>query len=162
MHCAPTEATSGLFQASVRKFLSTPSPHKRMTLPQTPHPQAKLPPRKPNVSEKDPPPHKKVDPPPPRGGVMTALPTPRFLVVLQSAHVPWYDALWSLYSTWSIFTLPTVLRRVILFGLAAVIHTHAASTSICQYKGGGAVIDSSYRLKNPKFDDLRFPYRLKL
>ena len=27
---------------------------------------------------------------------------------------------------------------------------------------GGAVIDSSYRLKNPKFDDFRFPYRLKL
>ena len=29
-------------------------------------------------------------------------------------------------------------------------------------KGRGAVIDSSYRLKNLKFDDFRFPYRLKL
>ena len=35
-----------------------------------------------------------------------------------------------------------------------------ASARSC--KGGGVVIDSSYRLKNPKFDDFRFPYRLKL
>ena len=43
--------------------------------------------------------------------------------------VLWYDALCSLYFTSSIFTLQTALRRVILFGLAAIVHTHAWSNA---------------------------------